>query len=271
MSKLKASEVAVRISEQAVQVAGGWGYVRDHPVEKWYRDAKLYTIFEGTSEIQRLVIGRTLGDASDRGAAAPPHAHATAPRSAGRSAAGRSAARSRRARRCARRSGRRRRCSSRRCGSSGRRRSRATSGRSTGARSSAGCRRGRSRRSAASGGPAAHAARGRAASRPRPRAPSAVARASRRPGPVAQLDHQSPVLGRRQRDDHAAPAQPPGGRGARGAHAQLRRERVGQRGAAARRRRSARGRRRGTGIGGGHRERVRAGGDEPEIVGRARA
>ncbi len=63
MSKLKASEVAVRISEQAVQVAGGWGYVRDHPAEKWYRDAKLYTIFEGTSEIQRLVIGRTLGDA----------------------------------------------------------------------------------------------------------------------------------------------------------------------------------------------------------------
>jgi acyl-CoA dehydrogenase len=64
MSKLKASEVAVRISEQAIQVAGGWGYVRDHPAEKWYRDAKLYTIFEGTSEIQRLVIGRTLGDAA---------------------------------------------------------------------------------------------------------------------------------------------------------------------------------------------------------------
>ena len=63
MSKLKASEVAVRITEQAIQVAGGWGYIRDHPVEKWYRDAKLYTIFEGTSEIQRLVIGRTLGDA----------------------------------------------------------------------------------------------------------------------------------------------------------------------------------------------------------------
>jgi acyl-CoA dehydrogenase len=64
MSKLKASEVAVRITEQAIQVAGGWGYIRDHPVEKWYRDAKLYTIFEGTSEIQRLVIGRTLGDAA---------------------------------------------------------------------------------------------------------------------------------------------------------------------------------------------------------------
>jgi acyl-CoA dehydrogenase len=64
MSKLKASEVAVRIAEQAIQVAGGWGYIRDHPAEKWYRDAKLYTIFEGTSEIQRLVIGRTLGDAA---------------------------------------------------------------------------------------------------------------------------------------------------------------------------------------------------------------
>jgi acyl-CoA dehydrogenase len=64
MSKLVASETAVRITEQAIQVCGGWGYVRDLPVEKWYRDAKLYTIFEGTSEIQRLVIGRTLGDAA---------------------------------------------------------------------------------------------------------------------------------------------------------------------------------------------------------------
>ncbi|HEY2222699.1 acyl-CoA dehydrogenase family protein [Actinomycetospora sp.] len=60
MSKLKASEVAVRAAEQALQVCGGWGYVSDLPVEKWYRDAKLYTIFEGTSEIQRMVIGRTL-------------------------------------------------------------------------------------------------------------------------------------------------------------------------------------------------------------------
>ena len=60
MSKLKASEVAQRATEQAVQVCGGWGYISDLPVEKWYRDAKLYTIFEGTSEIQRLVIGRAL-------------------------------------------------------------------------------------------------------------------------------------------------------------------------------------------------------------------
>ncbi|MDX6583239.1 MAG: acyl-CoA dehydrogenase [Solirubrobacterales bacterium] len=60
MSKLKASEVAVRATEQAIQTLGGWGYIKDFPVEKWYRDAKLYTIFEGTSEIQRLVIGRAL-------------------------------------------------------------------------------------------------------------------------------------------------------------------------------------------------------------------
>jgi acyl-CoA dehydrogenase len=60
MSKLMASEVAVDATEKAIQVMGGWGYITDHPVEKWYRDAKLYTIFEGTSEIQRLVIGRAL-------------------------------------------------------------------------------------------------------------------------------------------------------------------------------------------------------------------
>jgi alkylation response protein AidB-like acyl-CoA dehydrogenase len=60
MSKLSASEVAVRACEQAIQTMGGWGYIKDFPVEKWYRDAKLYTIFEGTSEIQRLVIGRAL-------------------------------------------------------------------------------------------------------------------------------------------------------------------------------------------------------------------
>ena len=67
MSKLAASEAAVHATERAVQVCGGWGYVRDLPVEKWYRDAKLYTIFEGTSEIQRLVIGRTLADAAPEG------------------------------------------------------------------------------------------------------------------------------------------------------------------------------------------------------------
>jgi acyl-CoA dehydrogenase len=60
MSKLKAGEVAVRVTEQAVQILGGAGYVRDHPVERWYRDAKIYTIFEGTSEIQRLVVARAV-------------------------------------------------------------------------------------------------------------------------------------------------------------------------------------------------------------------
>jgi acyl-CoA dehydrogenase len=66
MSKLAASEIAVRATERAIQTMGGWGYVKDHPVEKWYRDAKLYTIFEGTSEIQRLVISNALGAADGR-------------------------------------------------------------------------------------------------------------------------------------------------------------------------------------------------------------
>ncbi|MBJ8341161.1 acyl-CoA dehydrogenase family protein [Antrihabitans sp. YC3-6] len=63
MSKLAASEIAVKATERAIQTLGGWGYISDHPVEKWFRDAKLYTIFEGTSEIQRIVIGRALGAA----------------------------------------------------------------------------------------------------------------------------------------------------------------------------------------------------------------
>jgi acyl-CoA dehydrogenase len=60
MSKLKAGETAVMVTEQAVQILGGYGYIKDFPVEKWYRDAKIYTIFEGTSEIQRLVISRAI-------------------------------------------------------------------------------------------------------------------------------------------------------------------------------------------------------------------
>ncbi|WP_204080500.1 acyl-CoA dehydrogenase family protein [Mycobacterium riyadhense] len=68
MAKLAASEVAVKATERAIQTMGGWGYITDHPVEKWYRDAKLYTIFEGTSEIQRMVISNALGAAVD----APP-------------------------------------------------------------------------------------------------------------------------------------------------------------------------------------------------------
>src|SRR6185437_13305325 len=53
-SKLFASETAVRVTDEAIQIMGGAGYVREHPVERWHRDAKIYTIFEGTSEIQRL-------------------------------------------------------------------------------------------------------------------------------------------------------------------------------------------------------------------------
>jgi alkylation response protein AidB-like acyl-CoA dehydrogenase len=60
MSKLVAGETAVRVTEQAIQVLGGYGYTRDHPVERWHRDAKIFTIFEGTSEIQRLIIGRAV-------------------------------------------------------------------------------------------------------------------------------------------------------------------------------------------------------------------
>ena len=60
MSKLVAGEMAVRVTEQAIQVLGGNGYTREYPVERWHRDAKIFTIFEGTSEIQRLVISRAL-------------------------------------------------------------------------------------------------------------------------------------------------------------------------------------------------------------------
>jgi acyl-CoA dehydrogenase len=60
MSKLKAGEVAVWVTERAIQILGGVGYTREYPVERMHRDAKIYTIFEGTSEIQRLVIARAI-------------------------------------------------------------------------------------------------------------------------------------------------------------------------------------------------------------------
>jgi len=60
MAKLYASEVAVRVADEAVQIHGGYGFIKDYPVEKFYRDVKLCTIGEGTSEIQRLVIARQL-------------------------------------------------------------------------------------------------------------------------------------------------------------------------------------------------------------------
>ena len=60
MAKLYASEAAVRVANEAVQVFGGYGFIKDYPAEKFYRDVKLCTIGEGTSEIQRLVIARHL-------------------------------------------------------------------------------------------------------------------------------------------------------------------------------------------------------------------
>jgi alkylation response protein AidB-like acyl-CoA dehydrogenase len=60
VSKLFAAETAVRVTEQAIQILGGNGYTRDYPVERMHRDAKIFTIFEGTSEIQRMIIGRAV-------------------------------------------------------------------------------------------------------------------------------------------------------------------------------------------------------------------
>jgi alkylation response protein AidB-like acyl-CoA dehydrogenase len=62
MAKLYASEVGVRVANEAVQIFGGYGFVKDYPVEKFYRDSKLCTIGEGTSEIQRMVIARQILD-----------------------------------------------------------------------------------------------------------------------------------------------------------------------------------------------------------------
>ncbi|BAG23140.1 MULTISPECIES: acyl-CoA dehydrogenase family protein [Streptomyces] len=62
MSKLYASETARDVTAQAIQILGGNGFTREYPVERMHRDAAIYTIFEGTSEIQRLVIARTLSD-----------------------------------------------------------------------------------------------------------------------------------------------------------------------------------------------------------------
>ena len=58
MAKEYSSEVAVKVSTEAIQIFGGYGYTKDFPVEKFYRDSKLCTIGEGTSEIQKLVISR---------------------------------------------------------------------------------------------------------------------------------------------------------------------------------------------------------------------
>jgi alkylation response protein AidB-like acyl-CoA dehydrogenase len=60
MSKLYAGENAVWATDQAIQILGGYGYMRDYPLERWHRDAKIFTLFEGTSEIQRLTIARAI-------------------------------------------------------------------------------------------------------------------------------------------------------------------------------------------------------------------
>jgi len=60
MCKLLASETAVWVTTQAIQVFGGYGYLRDYGVERLFRDARVTTIYEGTSEIQRVIIGRSL-------------------------------------------------------------------------------------------------------------------------------------------------------------------------------------------------------------------
>ena len=60
MAKLIASDTAMAVTTEAVQVLGGYGYVNEYPVERMMRDAKITQIYEGTNEIQRLVIARTL-------------------------------------------------------------------------------------------------------------------------------------------------------------------------------------------------------------------
>jgi alkylation response protein AidB-like acyl-CoA dehydrogenase len=61
MAKLFCTDMAMQVTTDAVQVLGGYGYVEDHPVERWMREAKVLQIVEGTNQVQRLVIGRALG------------------------------------------------------------------------------------------------------------------------------------------------------------------------------------------------------------------
>ncbi|MBA7517750.1 Acyl-CoA dehydrogenase, short-chain specific [subsurface metagenome] len=60
MAKYYASDVAVSVTRKAVQIHGGYGYTKDYPVERMYRDAKILELYEGTSEIQKIVIAREL-------------------------------------------------------------------------------------------------------------------------------------------------------------------------------------------------------------------
>jgi acyl-CoA dehydrogenase len=69
MAKLFAGDMAMRVTVDAVQILGGYGYIKDYPVERFMRDAKIYQIWEGTAEIQRLVISRyVLGERTATGA-----------------------------------------------------------------------------------------------------------------------------------------------------------------------------------------------------------
>ena len=60
MANMYAADIAMEVTTEAVQVLGGYGYIKDHPVEKWMRDAKIFQIWEGTNEIQRLIIARAI-------------------------------------------------------------------------------------------------------------------------------------------------------------------------------------------------------------------
>ncbi len=60
MAKLKAGRVAVWATERAIQILGGYGFTREYPVERWHRDAKIYDIFEGTEQIQQLMVARAI-------------------------------------------------------------------------------------------------------------------------------------------------------------------------------------------------------------------
>jgi alkylation response protein AidB-like acyl-CoA dehydrogenase len=61
MAKMFASEIAMRATNNAIQIYGGYGYTRDYPLERYFRDVKLCMIGEGTSEVQRMVIAKQLG------------------------------------------------------------------------------------------------------------------------------------------------------------------------------------------------------------------
>jgi butyryl-CoA dehydrogenase len=61
MAKLFASELSVKAATMAIQIHGGYGYTKEYPVERFFRDSKLYTIGEGTSEVQRMVIAKKIG------------------------------------------------------------------------------------------------------------------------------------------------------------------------------------------------------------------